>query len=303
MSCINCVDYIGFYSILCSNVLTSFSIIIVFIIYFAQRRSDKQEEIENDIGNLIGLIDKFNEIVDDVSFEQGLPPTTDLNVIEKYYEGFNNGDYSIFLIELNKLQFQIHREFIHLAGKYEQEDVYDRNYKYKINMDNFESWMNEIFPFLNDVEITQTSMYAIIADNKENWLQRYRGQEIEKLYFKRFYEEYWDALMDIRKNTIKVDKKMHRYKQNWFNSIIDSSNSKICIKLSILFILVFGLLVPIYMIQPHHSKLLYCKDVFYTTILFLFISILFIYIAYLERYKYEMHETNRQETPSSWLGV
>jgi fumarate reductase subunit D len=296
------VDYNAFYSIIGSNVLTSFSIIIVFIIYFHQRRSDKQEEIENDIDNLINSIDKFNEIVDDVSFEKGLPPTTDLEVIKKYYEGLDNGDYSIFLVELNKLQFQIHREFIKLAGKYEKADAYDDNYKYKIDIINFESWMKDIFPFLNDIEIAQISMYTIIADNKECWHHRHKWKNKEQLYFKRFYEEYWDTLMDIRKNTIKVDKKLRIYRQIWYNSIFDSSNSKICIKVSIIFILVFGLLVPIYMIQPHHLKLLYCSDVYFAAILSLSISLLLIYMAYLTRNKYEMHQIKRQKTPTSWLG-
>lgn len=290
----NCIDYKEFYSILAPIVLTLLSIFIAVIVFNWQRRSEKQGEIEKDIESLVKSINNFNAIFDHaVPFIYTRLPDTEYreliqDLIAKYYDWKNrNQDYMSFLNKLNLLQNKIHSDLIHKLGRFEERDIYNRDYHYAINISNYEFFMNDVYPFLDKTEGIYTSIFGIVIDNKKNWFDLYRGREDDKEYLSGFYEKYWDILIDIRENAIDIDKKMYVYKQNIFNSILDSKKSIRYLYAAMSLVFAFGLLIPLYMIQPNKFGILSCDCVFYITIISFIISVICIYMSHLKRHKYE----------------
>lgn len=294
MICANCTEYVDFYTNLSSNSLTLLSIILAFIIYLIQRRSERQEIIENNINELVAIVYKFRTINENALVDR-LPSTTIEDVKQKYSILKEDGRSASteFLKEFNTLQFQIYEGLLKHLVPFQTQNYYD-DYIYEINIDKFQLWMKEVFPYLSDAEITRKEINPIIMDNMINWFQRINSNNnIDNI--KNFYESYWGTLRDIRTKSIKINNEMKKYYEIWFNSVFDSPISKLFIILSLFLFLVFGLIVPIYMIQPNKFKVLLCSDVFYIIVIFLFISIILFCIAYIKRYKYNMNPNDAQQ--------
>jgi hypothetical protein len=271
------------------------SIFIAIIIYLWQLRFQKKEELERDIKNLIKSINYFNDIFDKaVPFIITRPSSDELDsmsheVITRYWEwrnGNQRNDHGLLLRELNQLQSRIHSELIHKLDRYSMRDTYNNNYVYILNVDNYESFMQEVYPYLNKVEGIYTSIFGIINENKLNWSEFYEREDYQR-NLGEFYNKYWDVLLDIRVKSINIDKQMCIYKKSILNSLLDSSASVKWIYLSLTLIFIFGLLVPIYMIQPNKLGLLPCDYVFYIVVIFLITSSICPYISYLKRHSYE----------------
>lgn len=285
-----------FYSVLASNVLTLLSIFIAIIIYLWQLHSRKKEELEKDIKNLIESITYFNHIFDEaVPFIVTRRSSDELldrmihEVITKYWvwkRGNQRDGLGYFLRELNTLQSRIHSDLIHKLDRYDIKDEYNNNYVYVLNVDNYESFMQEVYPYLNKAEGIYTSIVGIIHENKLNWSEFYEREDDQR-NLGEFYNKYWDVLLDIRDKSIDIDKQMCIYKQNILTSLLDSSASVRWIYISISLIFIFGLLIPLYMIQPNKLGLLPCNYVFYITVIFLISSLACPYISYLKRHKYK----------------
>lgn len=290
----NCIEYKEFYSVLASNVFTLLSIFIAIIIYFWQIHFQKKEEIERDINNLVQSINHFDDIFDRaVPFVPIRPSSDELDsmiheVITKYWlwKRGNRKDHGNFLMELNKLQSQIHSDLIHRLDCFSLKDNYNNDYVYVIKADNYEQYMQEVYPYLNKVEGVCTSIIGIIHDNKLNWSEYYKREDYQK-NLSNFYNEYWEILLDIRNRSINIDKQMSMYKQNILTSLLDSPASVRWIYLTISLIFIFGILIPFYMIQPNKLGILPCDYVLYIVTFFLIVAITCLYISYLKRYKYK----------------
>ncbi len=273
--------------------LTLVSILVAFTVYLWQRRSEKQGEIEKGIEILINSIDYFNNIVDEaIPYAGPTPSSESLTTIEnRVINNYNDWtvrskDYMNFSNELNRLQLQIHTILLENLNEYYKKNKYDENYKIDINMDNFERWMKKISPFLNEFEGVYTGIYSIILKNKDAWRANTRIRAIDKDNLSGFYEKYWDALMKIREDAITVDKKMRNYNQFWFNSLFESHVSVVSIEAFLIIITIFGLLVPLYMIQPNKIGILTCDQVFYGTVGFFMLGFGFLVLAWLKMHKY-----------------
>ncbi len=286
-----------FYSVLASNILTFLSIFIAIVIYLWQLQSKKNDELRKDINKLIESINYFNHIFDRaVPFIIARRSSDELDsmvheVITKYWlwkKGNQIDDLGYFLRELNTLQSRIHSDLIHKLDGYDIKDEYNNNnnYIYSLGVDNYESFMQEVYPFLDKAEGIYTSIVGIVNENKLNWSEFYESEDYQK-NLGEFYNKYWDVLLDIRDKSIDIDKQMCIYKQNILTSLVDSSASVRWIYLSICLIFIFGLLVPLYMIQPNHLKLLPCDYVFYIVIFLLIVSLACPFISYLKRHRYE----------------
>lgn len=244
---------------------------------------------------MIRSIDYFNDIFDKaVPFILENTTSYELNstmiheLIEKYWRSKRGTrrDQGYFLRELNKLQCKIESDLLDKLSRYAIHDDYNDNYVYIINSQNYEQFMQEVYPYLNKIEGVHTSIIGIVNENKLNWSGYYTRADYQK-DLGGFYNEYWDVLLDIRNKSIEIDKKMRTYKQSLLTSLLDSPASRRWIYLTICLIFIFGLLIPFYMIQPNKLGLLPCHYVFYVVVISLLASIASPYIAYLNRHKYE----------------
>ena len=289
-----CSDYNDFYHVLASSVLTLLSIFITLIIYIWQLRSRKKEEIERDIKTLTDTINYFNNILTKaVPFITVKPESCEYEnmireVITKYWEWKREnsfGSQGFFLRELNQIQRRIYSDLIHKLDFFDKKDKYNGNYEYIINIDNYELFMREVYPFLNKVEGVHTSIVGIIQENKSNWTNYYMRGDYQR-HLGEFYHKYWDVILDIRNKSIDIDKKMYLYNKSIFNAILDSSTSVRWIYLTIIILFIFGVVIPFYMIQPNKIGILPCNYIFFVTVFFLVFSIVCPYISYLNRQRY-----------------
>jgi hypothetical protein len=279
------MEYNSFYTIFASNALMAFSIIIAFIIYLMQRRSDKQTGIESDITKLIEAIYKFRTIIEEASPLDRLPTTTEEEIKTIYKEAKTTGDYNNFLKGFNTWQFQIYENLRDNSAEYIKQSIYEDFYEWKIDLTNFEMWMAKAFPILKGADEKLKFKRSLIGI--EEILKHHCKANTEKNYIENFYMSYWKGLMEIRQLAFKIDNELREYNNLWFISIFNSQPSKIWLFISLGLYLAFGIIIPIYMLQPHKIEILCCTHVFYITIIALIVSIIPITIAYIKRHKYQ----------------
>ena len=214
------------------------------------------------------------------------------NVVSKlsceYNEFQNKGDindplYKEILYNFETIQEMIYYEFLIVANGF-----YEKKYQ-KIDLIEFELWLKNFIPFAALIEEIEAripfhnNLLDIFMANHSDFYPRLNDDEIQLL--KSFYSDFFKKFDDVRDESLELEDLIYKYHESKFNSILSSHLSRVFINITILIFVIFGLLVPIYMIQPLHFNWLLCTDVFKIIIMSFIFNILIISIAYLKRHK------------------
>lgn len=207
------------------------------------------------------------------------------SILSKYeiWKHNRNEHEKLFLQYLEDLQGKILSDLVKILGdkKFDKAERQKEPTRYKININEYKSFMKDVYPLLKEFENEQMSISGIIQES-----YNFKGNE-----------NYWNMLKDIRKGAMEINIAIYEYYRFWFNSFFDSSDSRFWIKLSLKILIIFDILIPFYMIQPNQIGILPYKLVFYITILSLVFCYIFIVLAYEKRYKYpSISEESQQNT-------
>jgi len=295
MESLICTDYNDFYKILASSTLTILSITWAIKIYIDRLRLDEIGKTEIKINKLTFLIYKFrNAVLDAQNLNLGrVYSTSKEEVYQKYIDAERKVANNEFLMFYNTLQFNIYENFMGDLNIYQEERLErnffpeiwgyedDANRKYKINTNNFKAWLIDVTEDLEEAQSAHNYLYRIIIDVKQNWWVHTENIYQENL--KNFYEIYWDVLLKIRKDALKIKKEMDKKGEKWYMWNSNSKKVNRNLKHGIYLILYFGFILPLYMIQPIKIGIFSCEEVFWITLVALGFSVIFIYQAYRTR--------------------
>ena len=194
--------------------------------------------------------------------------------------------YRKILVDLEILQTSIYYKFIYATRDFLYDDLSE------ININTFEQWISRFVLFSKEIEGIRTGMIGLIEPITDIYRQKHqewhpRLDEEDVNDFIKFYGSFFEKTEEIRKRAEAVnDKIYYYYYKNWFNAISESYSSKVCLRFVIVSILFFGLIIPLYMIQPLHLDKLACNIVFYMIICFILpVNFALLLLSYLFRYK------------------
>ncbi len=311
-----CEDFLYFYQALPVTILTAISIFGVFYIYAMQQRDSEQKNIKNSINNFKKSLSDFSDITYNVSYlliphgrseqnherqqSEGLEVLNisyeklvtlenqlinNNNIYDAYKKGRNNQSqsYKNVLYDFEFLQESIYDKFLYVADGFFEETYAE------IDLIEVEKWIKKFIPFAKEIEGIKTGIpfhnkiVEIFKENQYDYNRRLHDDEIALLI--NFYRDFFKKFDNILKESLDIDDMIFKYYSNRFNAILSSHLSRVCLSIIPVIFLIFGLIIPLYMMQPLHLNWLSCQDVFLIVISFLILNIIPLLIAYVARHK------------------
>jgi hypothetical protein len=310
----SCEDFLYFYQALPVTILTAVSIFGIFYIYSMQQRDNEKKNIKDYIINFKESLSDFSDITFDVSYLL-IPPRRAIHVPEhqstsdireilnisneelveleqqlighynEYERQKENQDrsYRSVLADFESLQQLIYDKFLYVAGHFFEEPYSE------IELIEVEKWIKNFVPFAKEIEGIKTGipfhnkMVRIFQENRSDYNSRLHEDEVAKLI--KFYRNFFKKFDDILRESLVIDDMIFNYYENKFNAILDSHLSRVCLGIIPLNLLIFGLIIPLYMISPIRLYWLSCQNVFWTVIIFIVLNFIPLSIAYMLRHK------------------
>lgn len=309
-----CQEFLSFYETLPVSILAAVSIFAIFFLYFLQQQGRQLGNIRISIGNLRKSSDEFQRITNNLmhSLHTRPPPNraegetledavkeldiplneliemrgnliNDWNRFESNKEGFRF--FMKILVDLEILQTSIYDKFIYTTRDFRFDDLSE------IDINTFEQWINRFVLLLKEIEGIETGMVSLIEpitdiyrQTHKEWNPRLDEDTIND--FVKFYGSFFMKTDENKKGAEIINDKIYYYYKNWFNAILASYYSRVCLYLVICIIILFGLIIPLYLIQPIQIDMLTCNTVFYINVfLLIIINFILILASYLLRYK------------------
>lgn len=308
-----CPNYSNFYMTLPIAILTIISIFGIYLIYLLQQYNSQLRDLHNSIANLKTKMSHFADLTTSVvpwihmpklserskiageSYREILNVSSEelgkleLELIEEYNK-YNRtqihgkDDYKRVLIALERLQRSIYSKYLYVNEYF----LYGPS---EITLNEFKSWMSKFRPFSEEIDGIYTGIYSLIGpitaiylEKKYKWYPNIGEDNINNLirYYNSFFEEF-KKIKDLANN---IDSEVDHFYKNWFNGILASHKSILASIFGVIIIVLFGLMLPLYLLQPNNINWISCETVFYINTFFIFVGIPISFVAaYMLRYK------------------
>jgi hypothetical protein len=305
-----------FYTNLPVTILTIISIIGAFYIYLLQSRDNSFNNIKENVIEFKKFISKFIDIYTNVAYcverynrtatthrprssniyrSLDIPYEELLTLQEKLIEDYNaykrdSSNDSLFkevLRDLERLQSAIYSKSLYMLNGFQYEDKSSA-----LNLNKFEAWLREFIPYLSEIDGIHTAIPFIdqiaqkFEENPNRYISRIGLNNIDNL--KIFYKDFFNKFNEIKDTGEHINSEISNYYPNLLYALLHSNSSRHLIYSIISIISLFGLAVPLYMLEPIHFNILPIDFVFYIVLFFLVVVNLALSIA-AYYFRYRMH--------------